>query len=481
MRKRTLDKGFTASIEALRGRPCGEVLDGLVTSLENDEPTVAIRINTRKADALPLRPVPWSLGGYYIDGERPRFTFDPALHQGLYYVQDPSSMVIGRIAGALSSAAFGGEPIIYIDACAAPGGKTTAAINALPDGSLVIANEFDRRRAEVLVENIVKWGYPDVVVTQGDTAKFAGLGPVADIVAADVPCSGEGMMRKEDAAIEQWSAGLVAQCAALQRTIINNMWKALRPGGFFIYSTCTFNHSENEENLAYIVEELGGIPQELRQMTGGCGQIAGAIDSPYPAARFIPGRTEGEGLFVAVVRKPLADTGGTPDTPKGKHKDVRTPKGKTAAKPSAVPPEIKSWTNADGYTLAVDGDRITALPESRLPLISDIRKKLNVIYAGTEVAVMKGREYIPSQALALSAIAAPGVFPEAEVDYATAMQYLGRQAVTLDDAPKGIVLLTYRHRPLGFVKNLGNRANNLYPQGWAIRSTHVPDNAPDLI
>ena len=94
---------------------------------------------------------------------------------------------------------------------------------------------------------------------------------------------------------------------------------------------------------------------------------------------------------------------------------------------------------------------------------------------------MKGREYIPSQALALSAIAAPGTFPEAEVDYATAMQYLGRQAVTLDDAPKGIVLLTYRHRPLGFVKNLGNRANNLYPQGWAIRSTHVPDNAPDLI
>lgn len=479
MKKRTLDRRFTASIDALRLRPGGEALDGLVESLESDDPAVGVRINMRKAGPCSLRRVPWAAGGYYIDGERPRFTFDPALHQGLYYVQDPSSMVIGSIVGRIAEA-LQRRPIVYIDACAAPGGKTTAAIDALPEGSLVIANEFDRKRAEVLVENIIKWGYPDVVVTQGDTARFAGLGPIADIVAADVPCSGEGMMRKEDTAIEQWSPGLVAQCAALQRVIIDNMWRALRPGGFFIYSTCTFNHSENEENLAYIVEELGGVAVDARQFVtaGAARMIAGAIDSPYPAMRFIPGRTEGEGLFMAVVRKPAEDV---PEMATGIRKEpVRTKSGQ-GAKSVPVPQEIKPWINARGYALVAEGERITALPDAWLQLIAGIRKKLNVIYAGTEVAVTKGREYIPSQALALSGIADWGVFPKVEVDYATAMQYLGRQAVTLDGAPKGIVLLTYRSRPLGFVKNLGNRANNFYPQAWAIRSTHLPDKAPDFL
>lgn len=479
MKKRTLDKGFIASIDELRRLTGGEALDGLVESLENDEPTVAIRINRRKTGALPLRPVAWSTGGYHIDGERPRFTFDPALHQGLYYVQDPSSMVIGSIVRVLSATALHGKPIVYIDACAAPGGKTTAAIDALPDGSLVIANEFDRKRADVLVENVIKWGYPDVVVTQGDTAKFTRLGPVADIVAADVPCSGEGMMRKEDAAVGQWSPGLVAQCAELQRSIVDNMWKALRPGGYFIYSTCTFNRREDEENLAYIVEELGGMPVDMHPLVGvKDAGIAGAIGSPYPAMRFIPGRTEGEGLFVAVVQKP---SDGASETGAETRNEAGRVKGRQGAKALPVPQEIKSWINAVGHSLAAEGEKVTALPEAWLPLIADVRKKLNVIYAGTEVAVMKGREYIPSQALALSGIAAVEAFNKAEVDYATAMQYLGRQAVTLDDAPKGIVLLTYRGRPLGFVKNLGNRANNLYPQGWAIRSTHLPDTPPEIL
>lgn len=471
MDKRDLKCGFIAQIDALRSAPGGDALDGLVASLENDEATVAVRTNARKAEAPNLRPVPWSDSGYYIDGERPRFTFDPALHQGLYYVQDASSMVVGSIVNLLTRTHFH-EPVVYIDACAAPGGKTTAAIDALPEGSLVIANEFDRKRAEVLCENIIKWGYPDVVVTQGDTSKFAKIGAIADIVAADVPCSGEGMMRKEAVAVEQWSEHLVEQCASLQRCIIDNMWKALRPGGFFIYSTCTFNHKENEENLAYIVETLGGKPIAMPLFDK---RIAGAIDSPYPAMRFIPGRVEGEGLFVAVVRKPAHDDAAL------QAPDYDCDKKKLGKKPVAVPVEVASWIAAQGYEIDIDGDKVVAISGRWKRLLAALRKKLNVIYVATEVAYIKGKDYVPSQALALSRLCSDGAFARIEVDYATAMHYLSRQAVVLADAPKGIVLLSYGGVPLGFVKNLGNRANNLYPQSWAIRSTHLPDVPPKLI
>ena len=470
---RELNNDFIAQIEALRRRPGGDVLHGLLASLENDQPIVSIRTNPRKCDgALPLRRVAWSDNGYYIDGDRPRFTFDPALHQGRYYVQDASSMVVGAIVKTLVARLAGG-PVVYIDACAAPGGKTTAAIDALPDGSLVIANEYDRRRAEVLCENIVKWGYPDVVVTQGDTAKYAAMPAIADIVAADVPCSGEGMMRKEAVAVEQWSAHLVEQCATLQRSIVDNMWKALRPGGFFIYSTCTFNHKENEENLAYMVETLGAEPVALPDFDG---RIAGAIDSPYPALRFLPGRVEGEGLFVAVVRKPLGGGDAAASA------DKRREKSKAAKRPSAtVPGAVASWVDEEGYALEVDGDRVVAISNKWKSLVADLRKQANVIYAGTEVAYLKGKEPVPSQALALSRLCPVATFPRQEVDYATALQYLSRQAVALADAPKGYVLLTYGGEPLGFVKNLGNRANNLYPQAWAIRSSYLPDCPLKLI
>ncbi|MDE7135735.1 MAG: RsmB/NOP family class I SAM-dependent RNA methyltransferase, partial [Muribaculaceae bacterium] len=292
---------FVAMLDRLKAMPGGDVVEGLADVLATTEPAVAVRVNPRK-NAMPsgMRKVPWADRGFYVDGERPRFTMDPALHQGRYYVQDPSSMALSAIVGQLAKES-GHKPLLYIDACAAPGGKTTAAIDALPPGSLVVANEFDRRRADALTENVIKWGYPDCVVSQGDTARFCRLPEIADIIAVDAPCSGEGMMRKEDAAVEQWSDGLVERCAGLQRDILGNMWAALRPGGYLIYSTCTFNRHEDEENLEYIVNELGGEPVDLDLPLGS--GIAGAIASPYPAYRFLPGKVEGEGLFSAVVRK----------------------------------------------------------------------------------------------------------------------------------------------------------------------------------
>lgn len=472
--KRELDKGFIESVESLRGRCGGDVLDGLVQSLQDDDPATAIRVNPGKGVELGegARRVAWNNHGAMIDGPRPRFTFDPAMHQGLYYVQDPSSMIMETVVGELTAA---GNPVVYVDTCAAPGGKTTAAISALPKGSVVIANEYDRRRAEVLVENIIKWGFPDVIVTNNDVGRLAGIGCIADIVTADVPCSGEGMMRKEAVAVEQWSPTLVEQCATLQRSIIDNAWRMLKPGGYFIYSTCTFNRAENEDNLAYIIGELGGIPVDLHLADRFQG-IAPAIDSPYPAARFIPGRIEGEGLFMAVVRRP-----GNDDAEAAPRKEQRQRKDKNGTRPEPASEAAARWINGSGYEIMTEGDRLVAFPSNRMPLLRDVRRVAHVLYAGVELATVKGRDAIPSQALALNNILDISAFNCVAVDYATALQYLSRQAITLADAPRGIVLLTYRGHPLGFVKNLGNRANNLYPPAWAIRSTHPGSTEVDIL
>ena len=179
------------------------------------------------------------------------------------------------------------------------GGKTSAAIGALPVGSLVVANEYDFRRAEILKENVVKWGYPDVVVSRGDTSRFRSLPVFFDVVAADVPCSGEGMMRKDDTACRQWSRGLVEECAMRQKEIVANLWRTLRPGGFMIYSTCTFNRRENEDMMEWLVGDLGAEKVAVHFASDW-----GVVDTGL-MLRFLPSELRGEGLAIGVVRKPL--------------------------------------------------------------------------------------------------------------------------------------------------------------------------------
>lgn len=450
----------------MRHLPGGEALDGLVRALCESDPVVGVRINRRRGVSIPANAarVPWAPEtGFIVRGERPRFTMDPALHQGLYYVQDPSSMIVGSIVEQI--AASMSHPV-YIDACAAPGGKTTAAIDALSDTALVIANEFDRKRAEALRENIVKWGYDNVVVSRGDTSRIGRLGPVADIIAVDVPCSGEGMMRKDDDAVSQWSSGLVDRCAALQREIVANVWPALKPGGFLIYSTCTFNIAENEDNIRWIIEEFGATPVDITSF--GTNGLAGAIGSDIPALRFIPGRIDGEGLFVAVLRRP----GESADI----HPTLRAVKDDRVAQP------LRAWLNTpDRYLLAIDGDCVYARRRHDAPLMRHICDTLDVLSAGVEVGHLKGRDYQPSHAAALAGLlGSDAVKGCVEVDYHVAIAYLRGEAVSID-APRGIVMLTYGGFPLGLVKNVGNRANNLYPAPWCIKSSYLPDTPPAVI
>lgn len=445
-------------------------LAGLPETLETTEPETSVRVNSSKGVDVPegSERVGWHDGGFYLH-ERPAFTFDPCLHQGLYYVQDASSMAVGTLAARLTA---GRGPMVCLDACAAPGGKTTAIADVLPEGSLLLANEYDGRRAAALAENIERWGLPSVMVRRGDTKCFASMNGMFDLILADVPCSGEGMMRKEAEAVTQWSPGLVAQCARLQREIVADLWPSLREGGYMIYSTCTFNLAENEENVRWICDELGAEnPDNILCNFPG---VVPALDSCVRAARFIPGNIRGEGLFIALLRK-------TASTP-GQSVSGRRRQTKPAGLDKKTAKELMPWLSGD-YILELSEDSaIRAIPVAISQTIKDLSSMAGgILSAGVELAQIKGRDLIPSYALARSLALNPAAFASAEVSWEQAVAYLRREAVQLDGAPRGIVLLSYRGRPLGFVKNLGNRANNLMPASRRILSAAVPPQAPFIL
>lgn len=441
-------------------------LEELQTALAEGEPCTSLRLNRRKGasvtgPAYPATPVPWCDGGFYLD-ERPRFTFDPMLHQGCYYVQEASSMFHSHVVRQLTAGAAG--PLRVLDSCAAPGGKTTAVIDSLPDGSLMVANEYVPSRAAILRENIIKWGYPSVVVTRGDTAAFRHLKESFDLIIADVPCSGEGMMRKDEDAVSQWSRGLIRECAERQWEIVGNLWSALKPGGCLIYSTCTFNRTENEEMVGRIISELGGesVKIDINPDWG----IAPGIDTSAHCYRFLPGRVRGEGLFVAVIRK-----SGEPRPEKSSSKPKKD-KGKKS-KPLPQLGQATSWLPdglRDDFEVYSEDDRISTFPSIHVPILKKIKNELDIIHEGILIGTVKGKDLIPSQSLAMLSPVS-GCFPTHGLNKEEAIAYLSGDAVSLPpDMPRGYITVTYNDRPLGFVKNIGNRSNNLYPSPWRIKT-----------
>ncbi|MCM1223885.1 MAG: RsmB/NOP family class I SAM-dependent RNA methyltransferase [Lachnospiraceae bacterium] len=353
---------------------------------------------------------------------------------------------------------MGSGKIRWLDLCAAPGGKTTAAIAALPKGSIVAANEYDFKRAEILAENVGKWGAPGVIVTRGDTSQYAKLPGFFNIVAVDAPCSGEGMMRKDAKAAEQWSMQLVKECARLQREILDNAWTALAPGGFLIYSTCTFNTVENECNVRFIIENYGAKPLKIKKLDSVTGVKPG-IGCDFPCYRFIPGHVDGEGQFIALLQKPYSASA-------DKRAKKASSKGKKGIVKAVAP---ASWLKGE-WRYWQKGEEIYGAPASAADDICLIEDKTDAICPGMHIGTIKGRDISPSQALAMCEDLCEEAFPRVELSHEQAIAYLQRQAPDLGGSPKGIVLLTYRGHPLGFAKNLGNRANNLYPKEWRIIS-----------
>lgn len=451
----------------------------LAEALLHTEPPVSIRLNPLKRKQGSLSPVlpalsdkiPWASDAFYLD-ERPAFTFDPLFHAGCYYVQEASSMFVEQ---ALRRYLPENDPVAALDLCAAPGGKSTLLRSQLPTDSLLVANEVVRSRAQVLAENLTKWGHPDVVVTNSDPADFTSMADCFDLILTDVPCSGEGMFRKDEGAVGEWSPENVENCWKRQRRILSDIWPCLKAGGLLIYSTCTYNTRENEENVRWLRDELEAevLPLDVPAGWGITGNLVAGED--FPVYRFFPHRTRGEGFFLAVLRKSGEAEEKLFCLPSAKAKERRG-KGKDKTQPlfgKAQLAEVGGWLKgADGYILLPEGNQLTAFPTAWLPVLEELKKRVRVMQAGTPLAEIKGKDCVPLHALAMSTLLHADAFPRQEVDDRQAVAYLRKEAVALPDAaPRGIVLLTYRDTPLGFVKNVGNRANNLYPQEWRIRKS----------
>lgn len=412
-----LPKEFVEYTSELLGK---ERWKNYLASFEGSVP-VSVRLNPFKVAQEELFPeiekipVPWCRNAFYL-AERPNFTLDPLLHAGVYYVQEAGSMFLDEVlkqlaeGGSLPTGEGGGRGHV-LDLCAAPGGKSTLLRAFLPDECVLYSNEPDRRRANILMENIQKQGHPNVIVTNNYAIDYQRAGLDFDLIVCDVPCSGEGMFRKDYGAIGEWSLQNVMKCAALQRSIIEDIWPCLNEGGVLVYSTCTFNLHEDEENVKWICENLGAeiVPIEINKDWNITGSLLEGFAGPV--YRFIPGTTKGEGLFMAVLRK-------------------------TSEKQN-----LKS--------------------KGTLKIMSD----------GHPVGTQKGKNVIPAHAEALLTNLPKDKYPFAELSKDDVLKYLHHEAIVLNsDVPKGFVVVTYQGHPLGFVKNIGNRANNLYPQEWKIRN-----------
>ena len=406
--------------------------------------------------ALAVGEVPWCPEGYYLSG-RPQFTFDPLFHAGCYYVQEAASMFVTHVLRELSNLTPLSTlltPRNVLDMCAAPGGKSTAMRTVLPEGSLLVSNEPIPTRAQILLENITKWGWPDCIVTNNYPRDFRKARMLFDLILCDVPCSGEGMFRKDPATIGEWSLQNVEKCWRLQREIVADAWECLNPGGLLIYSTCTYNIKENEENVRWILETYDAEPVAIP--TDPSWNITGSLLPGFdaPVYRFIPGITRSEGLFMCVLRK----------------------RGVRKVLPQKVLPQ-KSGLNvissppkffAEQSGKAERGGARGGLNQ----------RQTNPSFLRPFGSKRPSAEHRPP----LTPPDSGGEAPHVDLSYQDALRYLRGEALVLPaDTPRGIVTVTYRGVPLGPAKNIGSRANNLYPKPWRIKTTHLPSEPPIII
>ncbi|HIY47531.1 MAG TPA: rRNA cytosine-C5-methylase [Candidatus Alistipes faecigallinarum] len=450
----------------------GEEGGALCTALDS-VPPVSVRLNPAKcvmtaagaaSDAPPAgfphldftKRVPWCDAGWYL-ADRPSFTFDSDFHAGAYYVQEASSQFVGYL---LRDAGVAGARIL--DLCAAPGGKTTFYASLVGQTGLVVANEIDRRRAAVLADNVRKWGLGNTAVTACDPQAVCDFEAWFDVVAVDAPCSGEGMFRKDPEARAAWSEANVRMCAARQDTILREAWRALKPGGMLLYSTCTFNREEDEGALerftAFAGDEL--VAAEVPPVPAEWGILCGEVEA-FHTFRFYPHRTLGEGFFAAVARK-APDASGRPRTPKAR-------RALFAAVDRATRDELMRWTLAPGgMRYARVADTCYGWFEAQADAVRQLSEALPVICSGVAFGqLFKGR-LKPDPALAFYPGLNRGAVPVADLDEQTALRYLRRQDIAADALAEGLNLIACRGRALGFAKRIGARVNNMYPNSLRI-------------
>ncbi len=340
------------------------------------------------------------------------------------------------------------HPQRALDLCAAPGGKSTHLRSLLPPDSLLVSNEVIGSRNQVLVQNLVKWGYPGIVVTQSDPEKFRRLPHFFDLVVVDAPCSGEGLFRKDPAAMDEWSESAVQACAMRQHDILAAAWEALAPGGVLFYSTCTYEEAENEEQIVSL-KGRGAIVIELQAPQG--------VEAGSSGLRFYPQRVSGEGFFFSALRKPEDTLLQHPRPGKSGIQFIRDARCEVYLQ------------SADQWQAFRVGPHLHAIQNRFVGALNELSDELSIRYAGVRVGELSGDQLIPAPELAFSVCLADTV-SRIELSDADAIRYLKGEALRLSGVASGWYLVTNAGYGLGWVKVVGDgRANNHFPKGWRIR------------
>ena len=432
-----LPADFLARIQHLTGGEYNAFLDAL-----NQSAPTSVRLHPFKKNSLfeNEEKIPWCDEGRYLN-KRPSFTFDPLFHSGCYYVQEASSMLLECVWKEIMPS---GVSLRVLDMCAAPGGKSTHLLSLLEGNGYLVANETVSNRNNVLRQNIIKWGYPNCLVTQNKPEDFSSLTEFFDVVLVDAPCSGEGLFRKDKDAIGEWSVQNVVMCAARQKDILKHAIASLKSGGFLIYSTCTYEQDENDGSVASLplnLIRLNKAPEGLLQTKFG-----------YQA---YPHRIKGEGFYFSVMQKDgdFVPSGiiNSSDSSSRKHKSL-----------------TEQWLkSSEKYTELKLNDLLFALPEGWINEYGKLQSQLYIRHAGICLGETRGKDFFPSHDLALS-IEIKQDLPCVELNYEDAILYLRGEAPRLKTDIRGWCLVKYESKNLGWIKVLENRINNYYPKNSRI-------------
>jgi 16S rRNA C967 or C1407 C5-methylase (RsmB/RsmF family)/NOL1/NOP2/fmu family ribosome biogenesis protein len=442
-----LPKEFVERMEAQLG---GEA-EAFFASLDTPSPT-SIRLHHLKGKSSFAyeASVPWCSNGRYLS-TRPAFHLDPHWHAGAYYVQEASSMVLDHVVKQL---ALDTQPRIWLDLCAAPGGKTGILASHLGPGDVLVANEVVGQRRSILRENLTRAGYLNTLITGENASSFQE--PFADIILIDAPCAGEGMMRKEPEAIRQWTPALVNSCSHLQKEIVTNAARSLKENGYLIYSTCSYSMEENINNILYFIQEFQlhpvrvAFPEQWGVITI---QEEGAI-----GYQLYPHKVKGEGLFMAVLKNTSPA-------------ETRYRKFKKPFNLFETPPEWLASHLAEPENMLVRKNNpqlqmITVQAETKANEVLMHLPRAEVL---AEAGELKGKDFVPAHYMAMAGFQGAR-YEIIDLELSGALDYLERTVQSLPaDRKPGWYLCRFEGTLLGWVKYTPQGWKNHYPMNWRLR------------
>lgn len=440
-------------ISELKNKIGNEDFDAYMDSF-NTDPVVSVRFNPHKMTKPEgLSSVPWCRLGYYLN-ERPVFTLDPSFHSGAYYVQEASSMFLWHILDNISPDS---RDLKILDLSAAPGGKSTLIATWLNNNGVLCANDPIKNRAYTLKYNLLKEGFTNIIVTNNDPKDYGELKGCYDIILVDAPCSGEGMFRKDLDAIGEWSPDHVQHCSLRQRRILTDVLPALKEGGYLIYSTCTFNATENMNNVGWLTDTF-----PLTSVNIPVNSNWGIITEEYKNAigyQFYPHRVRGEGFFSSVLQKKRLLE---------KQPKLKSDKTKLSLTSRNVSDSLKPWIKMENQSLFSDrNNMIHVFSSAYEEWMYTISYYLKIIYCGTHAGTFNRNIFIPDHSLALSLFASPSI-TKFELSKNDALLYLKKELTQINTSETGWILSTYNGIGIGWLKNIGHRINNYLPSEYRI-------------